>query len=84
MRKTKTTSSSGGEKLTQANNEASHNGKGEHLPSEIYENLDPGLWSKADLKSGEIEILFNPQLPEEILPESTDDNEDGSPNPKRN
>ncbi|MUG97729.1 hypothetical protein F7734_37640 [Scytonema sp. UIC 10036] len=35
--------------MTQANHEASRNGKGEHLPSEIYENLAPVafLWHRS-------------------------------------
>ncbi len=70
-------------KLTNSQNGASGNGKGEHQPKEVYENLDPGLWAKTDAETGESELIFGSQLPEEIRPE-TDDPEDDSPNPLRN
>ncbi|GAB1540747.1 hypothetical protein NUACC21_34160 [Scytonema sp. NUACC21] len=64
---------------------ASGNGKdSNYQPGEVYENLDPGLWAKTDAETGESELVFEPQLPEEIQPEKTDENEDGSRNPNRN
>lgn len=74
-------------KVTNSPNNASNGGNGDakdSQPSEVYENLDPGLWSKTDEETGESEIFFSQQLPEEIRPDSTDKNEDDSPNPKRN
>ena len=73
--------------LVNSPNNASHSGNGDAKDSNlssIYENLDPGLWAKTDAETGESEIVFNQQLPEEIQPDSTDENEDDSPNPKRN
>ncbi len=53
-------------------------------PKEVYENLDLGLWAKTDPDTGESQLIFNSQLPEEIQPDTTDENEDNSSNPKRN